>query len=385
MRRLGTLLVLLTLAATPASAAPESWESLTDFEARWRQFRLDLADLDREERLAEAARFFESVPWEQVRFYCSGEAGPDLSNFLGGMVETKLRFQPVNLGVLADLVGDADTDAGCQRAAVKFIFVHADSFAALPGVSHLARAFLDLADSGKRSAKIGRELERGAAALWAGDELMRRMMSHGRAGEFRETKHGVKMLAGSCDPRATDSLAVLCHELADEGGYDRTVGFGLQRLSEKTGGEHFDFFVELAEESADDPIGELHRAALSAIGGSGDPRAYPILLAEYDDEETGIVAATGEIADRDLRSRYWSLWFAVRLAEPGMIEVLGTGDPVAVQAVELLDRASRFGLPDTREEICLALEAWGERRGGGWQERISLIVNRFRSYPDPRQ
>jgi hypothetical protein len=209
------------------------------------------------------------------------------------------------------------------------------------------------------------------------------MMRYGRSEDARVAKHAVDMLQSSRDPRASDSLIALVRELKAASRHPEVCKRAVHIMGVRCDAKIWQFLVEYLREAKRAEPAVIATEALNSMAYCQDPRFYPILLAEYADSATGIVDGTREIEDRDLRARYYTLWHFTRVAEPGIIEILEADAPEASQAVELLDRASRFGSPASHEGLLAPLEAWGLRRGEPWAGRSAQIATRFRSHPDP--
>lgn len=387
-RRLSPLLALLCLlAALPVPG--QEFESIAELEERWREFQEEIAVLPRAERVVRAKEFLQEVSWEQVDYYCgdySADFGPDLSQFLGGFVDAMLRAKPADARRLARIIGDATMNPACHGPLVKFVGARQDSFRALPESDLLGEALFDLAESGLHPPHISGQLFVAAATLWAGEAVMRKMMDESRREDPLRANRGVSMLAVAKDAAATDSLRLLVAEYRSQGREGKPLGRALRGLASRSGAEEFPLFETIHAEAKTAGQSALKSEALKAMAFSQDSRFYAYLVEEYDDAATGIADSTfvHRETDRALHSHYWTLWQMTRLAEPGIIAVLESDSPAAPSAVEALDRASRFGLPAGREELLAPLEAWAQRRGGAWVDRISIIANRFRSYPDPR-
>ena len=79
--RAAALLLLAGLVATaPASRAADSYESLAQIIARWREYVARYRDVPREVRVKESKAFFATIPWENLEFLCregSVGVGPD--------------------------------------------------------------------------------------------------------------------------------------------------------------------------------------------------------------------------------------------------------------------------------------------------------------------
>jgi hypothetical protein len=120
---------------------------------------------------------------------------------------------------------------------------------------------------------------------------------------------------------------------------------------------------------------EQRLSALEAIGRVPAIEAAAAILAEYADGGTiadSTFATTGE-----KRAHYYALWLATRVAEPHLDAWLREGDEEAADlALELLDRALRFGPPDGDDEAIAALGAWADRAPAAKAERARAVRER---------
>ena len=384
MRKITALIITVALGVIPPADGALAGETLFELESRWQAMGAEISSLGRQERLERAAEFFATIAWADVLRYCgeASSAGPDLSQFLAGLVDGKLRQGNATTAEMLAIVGDPEMGEACLGSVVKHIFAHRDSIRQSADAKLFAMAFLDLADSGTLPAFRARQLERGAANLWSGSGIEARALRYSRSEDETLVGHGVGMLCEDSSSRPHDSLVAVTRELAAHRRYPRALARALNGLSACCGSDYFDFFLELLGESGGDQ--EQRKDILQAIGRSQDPRSYAILIAEYGDGESGIVAETHAIEDPARKSFYWNLWYATRLAEPGIIDLLDEDGAEGEIAVDLLDRASRFGLPETREAILQSMERWAVRRGGDWGARVQAIAGRFRAFPEAR-
>ncbi len=368
-----------------AAKAEPTYESLDELMARWQSLGKELKDLPSEDRSEEGREFMRQIGWDHIYYLClkdSPGVTPGSEGVLGNLVRGRLHLNQPPVADMAALVADTSVCLECQRMVVLYVARHKETFRAGPEGEVLAKAFLKLADSGATPQGVRHSLEHGAAFLWASDVMMQHIMAHCRSGDPDRVRRGIGMLGESKDERASDSLAAMVGQLAAEGSNREALAIGMQQLAAKLGLEAFKTIRGIFE-STSDPV--IRRDALRALASTQDPRAYPILLAEYDDRSTGIVDSTHASGNRDKRQFYYELWFMVRKAEPGLIKVLEEGSPEEIDlAIELLDRESRFGLPASRDVLYEGLEEYGAQAGEARRRRVDEILARFRAYPDPR-
>jgi hypothetical protein len=386
MRRL--LALALLCLSIPLGAADH--EDLDSLELRWRELTEAVRDVSYAERLERTTAFLQAIPWDQIAHYCgdySDEFGPDRQQFLAGLVDGMLRRTEPPVANLAAMIADPEMNTACQGAVAKFISARRDSFAARPDGALLGQAFFALAESGTRAPQMTRDCYAAAASLWAGEPLMQRMMADARHLDESTAMRGIDMLVSSCDPTATDSLQAVLAEYRRAGRLGKPLRKGITMLAVRGGPERFGFLLEAYRECPPTADAELRNGLLLALARTQHAGAYAVILDAYGDSASGVADSTWALKDVDMeryRAYYW-LWHCTREAEPGIIAVLTRDDPLALAAVELLDRASRFGLPASREGLLRPLATWAERHGAPWRERIALIINRFNAYPDPRQ
>jgi len=370
-------------------ALAEEYPPYAAFEDQWTEYLKELAPLSPSERRARSTEYLSRIPWDQALYYCREAEieGREEDSSIYGMLDTRLRLGLGEPQALVELISDPDYCLACQKAAIKFMAIHRDSILALPESRDYGRAMLKLADSGKLDPGVVKQLEQAAAALCDDDGVMTRMMDYSRSSDPYVVLQSVQMLGGARDPRAADSLEAVALSLIDRPEHRRALGRAVSDLSVQPGAgkKYFDFIYSLYQKRDGSYSEGLLRASLAGMARTGNPRFYGILLNEYDDGETGIVGDTHALEDPELKRKYWNLWFFSRLAEPGMIPLFQSDAPEAFLALEVLDRESRFGLSMLRETLLEPLDAWGVRRGGEVQARVSEVIGRFRSYPDPRR
>jgi hypothetical protein len=342
--------------------------------------------------MARTTDFLAAIPWAQVVFYCgdySDNLAPERQQFLAGFVDAMLRRTGPAVPSLAAMIADPEMNPACQGAVAKFISARRDSFLQREDCEQLGRAFFALAESGTRPPRVTFDSYAAAAMLWGGEPVMRRAMADARAPEAEEfqVQQGIEMLGNMRDGRATDSLQTVLAEFVAAERFGKPLAKGVMALAYRGGPSRFGFLHGIFQRRPLDHHDTLCRGLLLAMARTGSPAAYPVILEIYADQASGIADSTWAFkgVDKDRYSFYYWLWESTWAAEPSIIAALQADAPEAYTAVELLDRASRFGLPASGEGLLRPLLTWGERHGEPWQARTALIAKRFRSYPDQRQ
>ncbi|MCK4303775.1 MAG: hypothetical protein KAY24_06020 [Candidatus Eisenbacteria sp.] len=363
------------------------YESLDELMARYRAHASSLPSLRGEERTERALEFFTTVPWDQIHYLCIKDnptVTPASSGILMDIVRGKLHSEAPLVDEMVFLLTDPSTCRACLQATVMYISHEKVGYRERPEGGRLAKAMLELADTGTLEQGICFALEQGAAYLSASEDIMRRMTAHCHSGVPERIEHGIAMLGDSKDERAADTLVAMVDRLAvDPSATRKAKASAMRHAAERAGLAAYEPIRGVFESAPDRP---LRWDALKGLALTQDPRARPLILAEYADGTTGIADSTNTMEDLDNRRFYYELWFMTRLAEPGLMRVLGEGEPEEIAlALELLDRESRFGLPESRETLYSALEA---RRGmtgdPAERTRIEEILARFRAYPEQR-
>lgn len=286
--------------------------------------------------------------------------------------------QPASADLLA-YIADPSIAPPCQAAIVEHLIQARVRFEGKPEGRLLAAALLERADAGTDGdLDLRYRLELGAACLWADDGLIKRMMAHCRSGVAPRMEQGIAMLGMAHDPRAGDSLLAYIRALTSTGAHPLVLGKTLQIAAQRLGPGAYHSAEEVFRLT---PNASLRRAALLALCRTQDPRAHAVLLGAYADSTSGIADSTHESGER--LEFYRDLWLMTRLVEESLIRVLREGTAGEGEtAVELADRASRFGPPALPEDFYPALDAWGERAGAAARERVRAIVERCRAHPD---
>ncbi len=371
-------------AASGTDARQSGFETIEELMARYRAYAESLRDLPPDIRSAKAKReFFGALPWDEICFLCrkdSSGAAPGEGKGLQDLVLARLQGRPATIEQISSLLEDPRYSNRCKKGVVMYLYAVKDSLRGVDGVERLARALLNLADSGTVDRGIAAQLEHAAAYLWASDDLMRRMMAHCYSSEDWEVEQGLSMLKDARDPRASDSLVVAVEHLVETAWESPLLGKAFMISVERLGGRMFDLMAQVYRESLN-PL--MRRTALKALARTGDRRFYGILLDAYASspfpyEPDSLQKRTPAYA------HFYGLWEAARFAEPAMMRDLESGkDAEACSlAIRILDLESRFGLPENRPEIYEVLERFAARHPE-YASKVEEIVRRFRSYPDP--
>ena len=226
----------------------------------------------------------------------------------------------------------------CQKALVQHVAKHKDSYSR--GESEiLAESILRLADTAGYPEGIRSQLEVAAASLSRTDDVLRRMQTYGSSSSENLVTQGARMMAASGDPRATGLLMDLL------GRYARNSrmlsGKVLIDVGMKLGPQGYTpilAFLSLAR----DPQERV--AVLQSAAYTQDPRAMGLLLREYGDSLRGIRDSTSSAVSPEEKARYFWLLHCTCLLEPTLHTSLSDSSGFRRrQAVELLDRGSRYG------------------------------------------
>ena len=101
------------------------------------------------------------------------------------------------------------------------------------------------------------------------------------------------------------------------------------------------------------------------------------LLREYGDSLTGIRDWTSRDTAKEERGWYFHLWHCTRVYEPTLVKVLAAADQEQRhEAIELLDRASRYGALSDYPAMLAALTG-AEMSQPNVAQRVAEIRSRF--------
>ncbi len=367
------LALAIGLPAEPAAATEVSIEALT---ATWRDSISAWADKPEGVRRERATRFFAGVSVAHLIRLCSAEPGegPSSPGSVSGLLEARMRLSPLMFDEIIEILDDLDVQAHCQKTLIRHISLMKETLSR-PERETAAEVMLRIADSEGQSPSVRNQLEIAAAELSIQDAVLQRMLTYvdSRAEDLR--LQGFSMMVHSRDPRANDILFERLHLLRKQGELPPVSV--LIMLGTAKGREAYDILFSFYEMSTRE---DHLRGATHGMAHSGDPRFMAVLLGLYDDEDTGIRDATSELPDRDERNRHFNLWHMTRLMEPTIVEAFNGDNPeLSRQALELIDRQSRYGIPADPSGMAKALRIARERSAGdaAMLERLDQIGARF--------
>ncbi len=364
------------LATAPAAAGAER-ETLSEIFARWNTYQEQFKNLPREERVRETKQFFNTIPWDNLEYLCregSPGVGPDSTDVMRYVMTYRLEVGPPPVPVMAEFIADPDYTVACRFPVLVWAYQHRDSLTAEErhqlGAAHLAAgAYPGIEDFFQEQFYLG------AVALVASDSLMNGMMAWARSGDEELAGRAVRMLASSCDPRSPDSLAALAGAYRAAGS--PVLDVMLVQCRKGCAERALPVFIATAG-SPRTP--EQRISALEAIAQVPTREAAGALLAQYADG--GVIADSTLAAVGERRAHYYGLWLATRLAEPHLLSWLRTGSAEdADLAVELLDRALRFGPLDKDDQVVLALGTWAGRAPAEKAARARAVEARAQNPP----
>jgi hypothetical protein len=368
---------LLAVVATARVAAAAERETLAAIIARWNAYKEQFMARPREDRVRETKQFFNTIPWADLEYLCregSPGVGPDSTDVMRFVMTYRLEVGPPPVPELAAFLANPDYTVACRFPVLVWSFQHRDSLSAeerrVLGAAHLtAGAYPGLPDYFQEQFYLG------AVALVASDSLMGGMMAWARSGDEKLAARGVRMMASSCDPRRPDSLAALAAEYF--AARSPVLDVMLVQCRKGCAERALPVFVAAA---AHPRTPEQRVSALEAMAQVPTREAAAALLAQYGDGGTVADSTFATVGER--RAHYYGLWLATRLAEPHLLAWLREGSAEdAALAVELLDRALRFGPPDKDDEVVAALGAWAARAPATETARARAVQARAENPP----
>jgi hypothetical protein len=242
----------------------------------------------------------------------------------------------------------------------------------------LASAMLTLAERANYAAEVRRNLEWGAADLSRSDRVYERMDRRIRSDDPQDRETGVGMAVNSGDPRAVTLLTQHLDRVKAEGGLpDAPL---LSTYAVKMGRSAYDRIRFFYERSGD---GDYRAKALLALCRTKDPRAMSDLIDAYQDTETGIRDSTSMLKDPHEGGRFYQLWSCAAVLDSTIAaSLLGNDSVRAASALEIVDRASRFGpWAGSSENVAAALLDFAKKPGrdAALARRAEGIVDRLRA------
>ena len=187
------------------------------------------------------------------------------------------------------------------------------------------------------------------------------------------------MLAASKDPAAPDSMASEMRRLRTihSPSFERAIDLCRDACAERA----FDLLVESYQHPWS---GKQRLRALVTLVKVPRIEAYEVVLAGYNDG--GEITDATHTTQGAARAHYYELWLATRSGEARLLDYLRSGDEEeALLAVELLDRALRFGPMDDDEGVVEALETLAGRTTGYLRDRAWAVRERALDPPQSRR
>ncbi len=369
-------LVFFTAPVSPAETAA-SHETLAEILARWRAYVAPLRNVPRDVRVPESKKFFLSVPWEEIDYLClEGSPGvnPDSAGTLEHLMTYRLEVGPPPLETMAAMIEKPGYITPCKAPLMAWANRNRDSLSA-GDRRRFADAELRATQIPTLPAAFREQLYIGAASLVADDSLMGVMMAGARAADEARARLSVRMLASSVDRRSPDSLALLARAYHAAGS--PVLDEALIHCRGRCADLAMDVFIDTFHRARSR---EQELLALEATARVPRREAMQAILDFYGD---GAIADSTFAAPDSARARYYSLWIATRAAEPRLVEWLEKGSKDEARlAIELLDRALRFGPADRDSVVVAALLSWAERAPKGDSSR-ALAVRERAAKPHP--
>jgi hypothetical protein len=299
------------------------------------------------------------------------ESSVPAGRLANSFLEVKLYGSPFTAKELARLIEDKTVGPICHKVLVKHVGQHKEEFSAADG-EVLATALLQLADGSGYPEGIRNQLEVAAASLSHGEEAIKRMRTYSASASDELLMQASRMMCASRDPRAMPLLLDVLGRRARAGVM--VPGKLLIETASKLRGPSYEAVVRFLPLSRND---QERQDVLHALAYSGDFRVMPLLLQAYDDSLTGIRDWTSRDTSKEERGKYFHLWHCTRVFEPGMVSALTGPVPEGRrQAIELLDRASRFGAMLDSRVVGDALQV-ASREDPKSQQRLGEIQARF--------
>lgn len=341
--------------------------------AAWQDSGKVWAALPEDAQEARAKKFLSAFHVSDFQRLCREAASGDAAD-MPGFLALKLLVDPLPAADLSILLEDLGLGDGCHKAVVQHLGRARDSFQG-DDRERLADALLKLADESGYAKGIKNQLESAAASFTSRDELLERMRSYSSSEDENVQLHGIKLMSLSADPRARDLMKEFVQRYTDRGKVPSARV--LVYLGETLGSDAFEDLLSFREGLQTE---EERFHVLRAMAHTRDPRVFPLLLEAYNDRSTGILNNTFALEDKAERSRHFRLWVLCRVLEPALIEALTGDDPrLQGEAVEILDRESRYGVAEDMEGVMSALNEVASTPDVGQElaRRLRGIISRF--------
>jgi hypothetical protein len=369
-------LLLLSGAGEPdreRDPPPPPRESLSEIMARWKAFVAPLRNVPREVRVPEAKQFFATISWETLDYLChegSPGVGPDSTGILTQIMAYRLQVAPPTPTAIATMIASHDHVLECRSPLVAWVTARRDSLTPADR-ERIASACRSAATFPGLTIVFLDQLLVATAHLTASDSLMAGMMRWGREAGGDTVGFAVRMLSQAADPRAPDSLAALAREYQAAGSPH--LALPLIHCRGRCGELALPVFVQAFEDST--ATSERMVEALQAAATVPTLPAAQAILDRYRDG--GVIADSTFTATGEERGRYYGLWLATRIAEPHLTGWLREGpEPAAEVALELFDRAFRFGPADQDSLVSASLSLYAARAKEPWSARAARVHER---------
>jgi hypothetical protein len=349
----------------PLSALTAAW---TDSNRVWQ----GIPEARRRDRMTAFFAPFHSVDLCRI---CRESAGAkETERVVEGFLRAKFESVPPTTDELVALLQDLTAGPACHKVVVQYLSRTKDSYSQTDG-DRLGQALLGLADHAAYPVGIEAMLEVAAAHLSRADAMVARIERYAASQQPDEQLRAIDMMAESKDPRAADLMERTLEAYRRNGVMPapRVLVAAGMRL----GSRAYPFLEWSLATAPDEPT---RMKVLEGLAHSKDPRALRHLLAAYGDSLTGIQDVASMAIDRAAKEHYFQLWFCTRLLEPTIIQVLPGSEPLLrAQALELVDRESRYGIPADPPGLTQALRQYAGLPGQDPAniKRVMEILARF--------
>jgi hypothetical protein len=358
-------LLLAGIALPAAAAEPAEIGAFRDSLAAWRRF-------DEPVRTEKARAFLEPIGVERFRDLCRACGKNESEDMqVQSFLRAKLHYQPFSPLELGSMIDDVSVGALCHKELVKHVREHKQEYDEADA-EVLGAAMLRLADQAGYPEGIRRQLEMAGAALAQDDAVLARMKTYIGSSDDAVVAHGAKMLTVSRHPQAEGLLLdLLTRRTRDKRPLPANTLIDCGRAFKAKAFEPLLLSLSMIA----DP--EERYGALQAIAYTEDPRALRVVLRAYEDSAAGIRDWTSRDTGKEERPKYFWLWHCTRVLEPAIRSALtGTSVERRRQGIELLDRASRFGILEQYPAMLAALEA-AVAAEPSLSERVTAIRGRL--------
>lgn len=336
-------------AVSPAGEAAPLRENLI---AVWRDSIMTWKDLSREEVSERNSRFMAGVRFEELLAACRAvDATSADSRMMEGLLKQGLDDLDLSATELATILRDPGVDTPCHKGILMYLSHAKSTFVGARGDT-LAPALLELADRGNYEPGVRAQFEMAAAFLSTSDAIYERIRDFSESQSPEVRASAFDMMIESRDPRT----AALLKKTLERYVTERRIPPGrvLTGAGRRLGSDGVVPLVAFLALS--DDFNNVRRLVLEGLAGTQDPQGYSYLIDEYGDRETGVRDSTSSIENPVVKNRYFGLWHIGRVYEPALARSLESGPPDEChQAIEILDRGSRFGKCANKDVVIPAL------------------------------